>query len=66
MMLKQNYYDQVEKPGRLPAWRIKQQQTEGTITNTEGVNGINMVDPLEINNTFKNFYENLYKSEYNI
>lgn len=43
---KQNYYDQGEKPGRPTAWRIKQQQTERTITAIEDANRNSTVDPL--------------------
>lgn len=63
--LKQQFYDQGEKPGRLLAWRIKQQESERSITNIEISNGNNIIDPMEINTTFKKFYEKLYSSEYN-
>lgn len=66
MRLKQTYYDQGEKPCRLLAWCIKQQQTVRAITNIEDTNGNTVVDPLEINTAFKNFYEKLYRSEYTI
>lgn len=59
---KQHYYNQGEKPGRLLAWRIKQQQTERAITNIEDASGNVVVDLLEISTAFKKFYENLYKT----
>lgn len=35
LRLKQMYYDQGEIPGKLLAWRIKQQQAERVITHIE-------------------------------
>lgn len=63
MKLKQSYYDQGEKPGKLLAWRIKQQQTERSINYIEDPSGRPIVDPTEINEAFKVFYEKLYTSE---
>lgn len=37
--LKQTYYDQGEKAGRLLAWRIKTQQNEGGINKIETIDG---------------------------
>lgn len=64
MMLRQNYYDQGEKAGKLLAWRIKQKQSERTINSIEDNCGIITVDPVKINDTFKYFFETLYSSEY--
>lgn len=64
MMLRQNYYDQGEKAGKLLAWRIKQKQSERTINCIEDNCGNITVDPVKINDTFKCFFENLYSSEY--
>lgn len=55
MRLKQNYYDQVEKPGGLLA-----------ITISEDANGNIIAGPLEMDTAFKNFHENLYRSECSI
>lgn len=60
--LKQTYYDQGEKAGRLLAWRIKAQQNEGRINKIETIDGQNTTIPTEINNAFRNYYEDLYKS----
>ncbi len=50
MMLRQNYYDQGEKAGKLLAWRFKQKHSieynSGSIT----------VDPVKINDTFLRLY----------
>lgn len=54
MRLKEAYYERGEKPGRLLAWRIKQQQTETAMTNIEDRNGNNRMNPSEINTAFKN------------
>lgn len=64
MWLKQSYYDQGKKAGKLLAWRIKKIQTDGAINSIIDENGENIVDPQEINNVLKVYYENLYKSEY--
>lgn len=63
LRLKQLYYDQGEKPGKLLAWRIKQQQAERVITHIEDDEGKMTVDPMEINGAFRHYYENLYCSE---
>lgn len=64
LRLKQSFYDQGEKPGKLLAWRIKQLQSERAINAIENVKGEVTADPIEINNTFREFYESLYSSEY--
>ncbi len=64
MMIRQNYYDQGEKAGKLLAWRIKQKQSERTINSIEDNCGSITVDPVKINDTFKCFFETLYSSEY--
>ncbi len=64
MMLRQNYYDQGEKAGKLLAWRIKQKQSERTIHSIEDNSGSITVDPVKINDTFKSFFKTLYSSEY--
>lgn len=64
MWTKQTYYDQGEKAGKLLAWRIKKIQAETTINSIKSTSGNLTTDPLEINNSFRNFYEMVYKSEY--
>lgn len=49
MWLKQSYYDQGEKSGKLLAWRIKKIQTDRAINLLTLENGEKIVDPLEIN-----------------
>ncbi len=63
MWLKQSYYDQGEKPGKLLAWRIKKIQTNRAINSILLVDGQASTDPLEINNALKLYYENVYTSE---
>lgn len=63
MWLKQSYYDQGEKAGKLLAWRIKKIQADRAINSIINENGENIVDPQEINNVLKTYYEDLYKSE---
>lgn len=64
MKLKQSYYDQGEKPGKLLAWRIKQLQSESAINSIQEEGGDVMTDPVKINNVFKDFFSSLYSSEY--
>ncbi len=64
MWLKQVYYDQGEKAGKLLAWRIKKIQTNRAINSITLEDGKNLVDPAEINEAFTKYYEDLYKSEY--
>lgn len=63
LKLKQSYYEQGEKSGKILAWRIKQQQTERSINYIEAPNGKKVVNPEEISETFRVFYERLYSSE---
>lgn len=41
MKLKQTYYDQEERAGKLPAWRLKSMQNERTILEIESEKGTN-------------------------
>ena len=52
LRLKQTFYDQGEKPGKLLAWRIKQIQSERAINAIEKATGELTVDPTDINDTF--------------
>ncbi len=61
----QTYYDQGGKADKLLAWRIKKMQSERTINNIKLNSGNLTTDPVEINNHFRDFYQMLYKSEYN-
>uniref|UniRef100_A0AAR2INH7 Reverse transcriptase domain-containing protein n=1 Tax=Pygocentrus nattereri TaxID=42514 RepID=A0AAR2INH7_PYGNA len=63
MWLRQSYYDQGEKAGKLLAWRIKKMQSERAINSIKTSSGRITVDPSEINDSFRQFYENLYKSD---
>lgn len=63
MWLKQSYYDQGEKAGKLLAWWIKKIQSERAINNIKTPSGKVTVDPSEINDSFRQFYENLYTSD---
>ncbi len=63
MRLKQAFYDQGEKPGKLLARCLRQLQNEKNITSVENSDGQIIVDPLEINEIFKVFFEKLYSSD---
>lgn len=63
LRLNQSFYEQGEKPGKILAWQIKQleaQKNNTTIINTKGET---IVDPIEINKEFRNYYEKLYDSQ---
>uniref|UniRef100_A0A671X7A5 Reverse transcriptase domain-containing protein n=1 Tax=Sparus aurata TaxID=8175 RepID=A0A671X7A5_SPAAU len=64
--LKQTYYDQGEKAGKLLAWRIKTQQNEKTINEIIDTNGDKITTPQKINNLFETYYSQLYSSETHI
>lgn len=64
LRLKQAFYDQGEKSGKLLAWRIRQLESERAISIIENSKGEKTTDPKEINDTFREFYESLYSSEY--
>lgn len=61
--LKQTFYEQGEKSGKLLAWQIKKLQASRTINNILTVSGDLSSDPTEINITFAKFYQSLYTSE---
>ena len=61
--LKQAFYEQGEKSGKLLAWQIKKLDTEKAITSIQTLSGDVIVDPLVINDTFSAYYQILYKSE---
>ncbi len=61
LRLKLIFYEYWDKTGRLLAWKIRQQQTERTVTIIESSNR-NIVDPVEINEAFRTYYEKLYSS----
>ena len=61
--LKQSFYDQGEKAGKLLAWRIKALHGERAINKIQNNAGNITSDPKEINESFKTFYNHLYKSE---
>lgn len=63
LKLKQLNYEHGGKSGKILAWRIKQQQTERSINYIEAPNGKNIVNPEEISETFRVYYERLYSSE---
>lgn len=66
LWLKQSYYDQGEKAGKLLAWRLKKIQTDRVINWIKLQDGEILIDPVKINTAFKEFYENLYKSEHSL
>lgn len=61
--LKQTFYDQGEKPGKLLAWQIKRLKSERAINAIRNEKGILSTDPTDINNTFVSYYKTLYSSD---
>ena len=64
MWQKRSYYDQGEKCGTLPAWRLKKKQLDRAINSIKTPAGDMTSEPVEIINVFRDFYETLYTSEY--
>ena len=60
---RQKFFEEGDKAGRMLANYIKQQETHSAIPAVQDQQGTLHIDITEINNTFKDFYENLYKSE---
>lgn len=67
LRLKQTFYEQGDKSGKLLAWQIKQLETKTPITSII-TNGQVVVDPIEINDAFRDYYKELYdtKNEINL
>lgn len=61
--LKQTFYDQGEKPGKLLAWQIKKIESDRAINTIRNEQGELTTDPTEINNTFVSYYKTLYNSD---
>ena len=61
--MKQLNYDQGEKSGKMLAWRVKQLQSERAISIIRNKSNDSLINPVEICNEFKNYYESLYRSE---
>lgn len=62
MKLKQNYYEQGDKAGKLLAWQIKKMQEQRAIIKIETPSE-NITDPLKINEAFRDYYKNLYSPD---
>ena len=58
-----NVYDSGDKAGKLLAQQARQSQSSRLIPKMYSQTGETITDHLEINNTFKHFYINLYSSE---
>lgn len=63
MRTKQRYYELGEKAHKVLSWQLKKEESLKTINQIENEQGFITQNPKEINETFKNFYVNLYKSE---
>lgn len=59
LRLKQPFYEQGDKSGKLLAWQIKQLEIKTAIT-TITSNGNVVVNPTEINDAFRDYYKKLY------
>lgn len=60
--LKQNFYEHGDKAGKLLAWQIKKRQEERAIVTIESPSG-DIIDPIKINEAFRDYYSNLYSPE---
>ena len=63
MRLKQTFYEQGDKSGKILAWQIKKLETERAINSIQTPNDGIAVDPLLINDTFAAYYQTLYDTE---
>lgn len=59
LRLKQSFYEQGDKSGKLLAWQIRQLETTTSITTILSNRNV-VVDPIEINNAFIGYYKILY------
>lgn len=57
------YYEHGEKSGRLLAHQLKSKSAAQIISEIEDIRGSATTDPLKINDIFRDFYSDLYKSE---
>ena len=58
-------YQYGNKTGKLLAWQIKKEDSDKIVHSIITDDGRSLTESLEINAEFQNFYETLYKSEYN-
>ncbi|KAF7641888.1 hypothetical protein LDENG_00269250 [Lucifuga dentata] len=59
---RQKFYQYGNKPSWLLAYQLNSERNERTIKAIKTSEGTTSYDPVIINNTFRNFYENLYTS----
>lgn len=64
LRLKQSFYEQGDKAGKLLAWQIKQLESSTPITSIR-TQEKTLTDPRNINNAFKDYYQKLYDSKGN-
>lgn len=64
MWVKQSYYDQGEKSGKILAWRIKNLQANRAINAIVSEQGQSVTDQFKINKAFKVYYEKHYSPDY--
>lgn len=60
-----SFYEQGDRAGKLLAWQIRRLETKLTITSIITNDGT-LVDPQEINDAFKDYYEKLYNAQGNV
>lgn len=66
LRLRQTFYDQGEKPGRLLAWQIKKLDSQKAISTIRNEQGDLTSNPQEINEAFLSFYKAVYCSDQSI
>lgn len=62
LWLKGHYYEHGDKAGRLLAYQLKCQSASRLIPQIRTISQSLTIDPIEINDTFRDFYFNLYTS----
>lgn len=59
--MKQRYFEQADRPGKLLAWQIKKRRKKTVISELK-INGENILDQEAIKSNFAKYYESLYKN----
>lgn len=60
---KQRYYELGEKAHKIISWQLKKEESFRTINSIQTETGLLSYNPREINDTFKQYYTQLYTSE---
>lgn len=65
LRLKQSFYEQGDRAGKVLSWQIKQLEVTTTITSII-IQDETLIDPRDINTAFKDYYQKLYDAQENL